>query len=699
MNELFLGRAEEQQRFQEVLESLIDPASTPQKLPTIFLIHGSGGMGKTTLLQRLYAMSQEKRFQDRFNTLRLDWEEEREHYLGLQVERDLIQPTTVLEVIYQKFVKQEEWKNYFQGYSRTQSLWQTARAKIKQAEEEQERADQSVQPDLTPEELEVYKNSEKSLAKTLGAGIAQLAQEKPLLIFFDTYELVDLTECDEVLRDVMERSGGKVAWVISGRSNLADNVWRSEAAKEALSAALEDEDPDIVAVAIRSLGSLNALEVPQLVRLLNLNESKDRYVREAAARQLGYMAENKADLPKVLEAVEPLISAMRNDYMRDVRNAASEAGGTIYFAMESPEFQQKKIGKKLKRALILAKKLEPEEEELEETDSARLIPKLKTSDDIDERVRIIRKLGNLKAQEAVRPLVQLLSDTNEDPDIRATAAAALGEIGTPTANDDEAIEALIKALEYDEQKKENDSFVRLQAAGSLGKLTATAAIDALNKAIRQDKFSNVRNAEKNALKNHIRDSTASNEDRKKAFNYLKLIYPEEAQKLWQELGQEDNFDDRLFSELNPVQEDNFDDRPVSDPIDALKQEENPDVCAAIADALGQREDSQALQPLLDKLKELEDGDWIARLSVIKALGKLKTSREQLEQTQLVQKILVDRWRNDAIADVRDAVENALSNIYVNTDGYKPAEQALKRYSGDPFLVPRLKAEISSAKKN
>ena len=408
MNEIFLGRTEEQQSFKKVLNDLIEATSTPQDFPRICLFHGSGGMGKTTLLQRLYDMSQEEPFQNHFNTLSLNWEKERENYIGLQVEHDHIQPATVLKVIYRAFINHKEWEDYFQGYRQTQSILESAREKIKQAEEEQEKSDQPVQPDLTAQQLEVYKNPERSLVPGLGDGIAWVAKEKPLLIFFDTYELVDLPECDQVLRRVMKRvmkySDGKVVWVIAGRSNLADNVWRNEAAQKALSAALEDEDPDVVAVAIRSLGRLKALEVPQLICFLNLNESKDRYVREAAARELGYMADDtKADLQKLLEAVEPLISAMRNDYMKPVREAASKAGRNIYFAMKSSEFQLTEIGKKLQRALVLAEILESEEkEDSEATDPEILLKDLNNHPDVNVRIFSAKRLGQLRTEVAVK---------------------------------------------------------------------------------------------------------------------------------------------------------------------------------------------------------------------------------------------------------------------------------------------------------
>ncbi len=695
MNEIFLGRDEQQQRFRDVLNSLLAPASTSQELPKIFLLHGFGGMGKTTLLQRLYNISREGEFQNYFNTLWMDWEKEREHYIGLQVDHNAIQPVTILEAISQKFLQQEEWKDYFQEYSETHSLLKTAIEKIKQAEEEQERTNQPVLPNLTTDESEVYKNSDERLAEAVGAGIGEIADKKPLLIFFDTYELVDRIECDCVLRKVMKHGGGQVVWVIAGRSNLADNIWRNEAAKEALIAALADNDPDIVAVAIRALGRLNALEVPQLIRFFNLNQSKDRYVREAAARELGYMANEQINIAKVLEAVEPLIDAMRNDYMKQVREAASNAGRKIYRATEYSDFKRanldKTIRKKLHWSLILAGKISSEqEEELKETDPIILIKNLKSSDEINERERIIYKLGKLQASEAVITLVNLLQDTNQEPDIRATTAAALGEIGTATANYNQVIQALLNTL------GDNDTFVRLQAARALGKLIPPVGIDALYQAMRQDKFSNVRKTAKEALINYIRDSNQStSEDRLKAFNYLKLVYPNDAEKLLQQPIP----DAHVLREYNPEQHVNFDNISVSELIDKLNTNKDPDECVAIAKALGKHGDSDSLNPLIQKLKDLEEGDWVARVSVIEALGNLNISIQQLYQTQLVPKILVNRWRNDAISDVRDAVKQALITIYEKTGGYKPAAQALERYSDDPFLLERLKAMRSSANTN
>ncbi|NEO03515.1 MAG: HEAT repeat domain-containing protein, partial [Moorea sp. SIO3I7] len=97
----------------------------------------------------------------------------------------------------------------------------------------------------------------------------------------------------------------------------------------------------------------------------------------------------------------------------------------MYFATEYSDYKGVKLNKnvrqKLQGFLILLGILYPKKkEELEETDPAILMNNLDSSDDINERERIIHKLGKLQAPKAVRPLVDLLQDTNQEPDIRAT---------------------------------------------------------------------------------------------------------------------------------------------------------------------------------------------------------------------------------------------------------------------------------------
>ncbi|KST65061.1 HEAT repeat domain-containing protein [Mastigocoleus testarum] len=448
--------------------------------------------------------------------------------------------------------------------------------------------------------------------------------------------------------------------------------------------------------------SQNTLEflVEEQTCVLNLNNSKDRYERQAAASELGKIVDwiieskDKTAFFELLKAVESLIYAMRNDYMKPVRDRAREVGGTIYYRLmikyhvgEGLDSKLTNVLKKLRRALILAGAdlTQEKKEELTETDPANLIKTINTSEDIDMREAAIEKLGNLQAQEAIALLVDLLRDAAENPDIRAAGVVALAKITTPELNNyelnkyNDIINALIQALNYSEPI-ENDSFVRLQAAIALGKLIPSKAIDALEQAIKQDKFSNVRDAAKDALKNYIRVHKTSSKDKIRVFRYLELAYPEDTKQLSKE-----NFpDSKLIKELSSVRNVNFDRMTVNELIQSLKDEINTDECVTIAKILGKMGDPRALKPLIEKLKVLEH-DWIARKYVIQAFGELNIPSILLDETQLVKNILVERLRNDIISDVRDAVEKTLLNIYIKND-YKDAEEALRKYSSDPFIL-------------
>ena len=54
--------------------------------------------------------------------------------------------------------------------------------------------------------------------KPLGRDLADIAKNFPLLIFFDSYEVIDVA--DRLLRIVMGAAGLRVGWVLAGRDNL-----------------------------------------------------------------------------------------------------------------------------------------------------------------------------------------------------------------------------------------------------------------------------------------------------------------------------------------------------------------------------------------------------------------------------------------------------------------------------------------------
>lgn len=285
--EIFLARTEEQEKFKQVLHShhknLWQILQTPlfnkpveNDLPFVLLFYGEGGMGKTRLIHRLRQIAEEEKpYADKFNTLFLDWEDKQNHNLGLQVGHDNISPETVLQVLHDAFVA-KNWGSYFGEYRKLMENLKAIEAKVDQdlksrPDKEIEthirklgakgiawivrqapgadvlpsqslepvfekaiqvgaeglyQARQFVQKVLTPKEYEIYAQPYERLAEALGKGIAELAKRKPLVVFLDTYEIVDRPECDYTLRSAIQQSGKQVVWVIAGRANLADSGQR-----------------------------------------------------------------------------------------------------------------------------------------------------------------------------------------------------------------------------------------------------------------------------------------------------------------------------------------------------------------------------------------------------------------------------------------------------------------------------------------
>ena len=676
-NEIYIKRTSEENLFKKQLNDLNSCAQGNEPFGKIFLIYGHGGMGKTTLLKKLEKMSKDEPFTNKFTTLYLDWEDELSN-LMYPIKHDSLQPETILELIYQKFITIIESDNYFQKYIETQKFLKDAQDKLKKAEEERKKYGGNIDPKLTSQEQDVYKRYATLLPEILGRGIAKLAQEKPLIIFLDTYEMVDATKCDRALRQVMTETmkpeNRNVLWVVAGRSNLKNTVWRNPIVENTLNDALADEDPDIVAATIRSLGQRRALEIRPLISFLG---QPDKYIREAAAEQLGILANDRKNFSHMIPAVQPLIDSIRNDYMQDVREAAKEAGRTIYYTVSENSQVEEELKAQLKRTLSLAKAAGFEDEyELEMRNPTELLTRLN---------------------------IQHLNQATTDD--------------------------LIRALKYNEQQADNNSFVRLQAAVTLEKLTSVDAIDALNTAVRQDKFGNVRDAAEKALVKYIRkDSNIPIEDKQKAFNYLSLIYGSNSGKLYEKMRDKEKWIKReeIDSEINQNTtqkniffnnehiniihelENNYDfnnrrqaaqalgnytekQEVLTALINALEKEQQPDVDVAIASSLGKLRNSQALKPLLKKLKELENGDRIARAAVVEALGNLNLSKEEIENSEKEEnreegllKVLIDRWRNEAMSNVQAAIENTLRNLYHKTFS-EPIRKALKKYDKDLYL--------------
>jgi len=185
-----------------------------------------------------------------------------------------------------------------------------------------------------------------------------------------------------------------------------------------------------------------------------------------------------------------------------------------------------------------------------------------------------------------------------------------------------------------------------------------------------------------------------NEYQNQAFKYLvKTITNPEKEKKDLFPNREDIQQKLITESSTQGKENEFQNQSIDQLIDALKETKDPDKCVAIAKQISSLKDAKALEPILDKLEELKEGDWITRTAVVKVLGQLDISIEKLEKSKVI-KILVDRWRNDPISDVRNAVQETIENIYVNTSGnYELAKDALNRYIDKKYWMQELKNRI------
>ena len=259
----FLVRTQEQDQFRRVLEDYAPKSLAQKHLPTfsrlvgrvpklpdepyIFLFHGPGGMGKTTLTRRLKDLAANE-FQGQYQTVQVDWDRQKDLNVALQRGHGNIEPQTILDVLQklqqieadvEKALSSEppntELKEVTAQYGGKAIAWilqqstegvinadpTGAVVAIKVGATLLSQARQLATKSLSKEDVEIFQQPLETLVKGLGKDIAKATQKQPTVIFLDTYEVVDRRVCDYALRQVIRQGGNRVIWAISGRSNLA----------------------------------------------------------------------------------------------------------------------------------------------------------------------------------------------------------------------------------------------------------------------------------------------------------------------------------------------------------------------------------------------------------------------------------------------------------------------------------------------
>ncbi len=273
----FFGREGEQKEFRRALSELISP-EIDVDAPYIFLLYGDGGIGKSALARRYYDIAaKETDFSDKFTPIWIDWEVEQNSYAELSGSRENINAEIVFKVIFEELGKidQSYWRSPLKEYKRflekRNKVWRKAvtiaesvsrdeqiktfaastaselitapllgigNSLIKSVIDKQrekydeptrkaiEYIEMRLKGKLSKDEYNILIDSGRELAKHLASGMREISKKRDLLIFLDTYEIVD--RADHWVRQVINNSGARVAWIISGRNDLLRDVKRDK---------------------------------------------------------------------------------------------------------------------------------------------------------------------------------------------------------------------------------------------------------------------------------------------------------------------------------------------------------------------------------------------------------------------------------------------------------------------------------------
>lgn len=248
----FVGRREEQRVFSKAIDRLIQMHSgeLPQDeylFRHIFLLHGEGGMGKTTLFDRFAEICHEKGGK-KLVVIKIDWEDYKTQPINSSMD--------IMDIIYGRisnaFYKEmklyrethekkeqvrrkadkarEEFgplvSTFAENLSKVTGTGSVGKTAIEQGvhslatklAESEDQINEWVQRKLTSQEFTLYKNPQLEMSKAFVAGFKDIAEQRPIVLMFDTYEHID--RYNGWVRDGLIRHGShRIIYVISGRND------------------------------------------------------------------------------------------------------------------------------------------------------------------------------------------------------------------------------------------------------------------------------------------------------------------------------------------------------------------------------------------------------------------------------------------------------------------------------------------------
>lgn len=262
MGELFLGRYQELTTFSEEFARFLSEARAEK--PQVFLVSGRGGIGKSALVRRMRELAEDLA-RSCYYELDLDWHLIRsEHFADQNSLTNQGDPRAIYVAINQQ-IRFPAWNPAKNALSKVLREIDSALSHAEKLASSPKRlplssdgvlgdlvqaagtiASKTVDPSGTTQAVlgplarlgsripgaiselllsgmrnsysELLRKPESRLAIGLGQALETASRQRPLLIAFDSYEIVD--EADLFLRLVIQHAGPKVLWILSGRRDL-----------------------------------------------------------------------------------------------------------------------------------------------------------------------------------------------------------------------------------------------------------------------------------------------------------------------------------------------------------------------------------------------------------------------------------------------------------------------------------------------